>query len=296
MCGKVFKKIKKVFKKAAPALAGFALGGPLGGAIGGSLGLGATASSLLGGALVGAGTGALTGQGPLMGALGGAAGGYMGLPGAAGAGAGTPLISAGSSALDTLNAVASGTLSPTTAGYLNPGAFASAVSPAVAGVAKTAAGLGPLIPAAANIGTGILGLQKADQLQQAAVQADPMAPYRSQYAQQLQQLQEDPSQVQNIPGYQAGLDAVMRSLASQGYTGSGNMMAALQDYGGQFYQQQFQNLSNLAGVNISPAVSLQGQQGAANLYGDALSRFGYAAGSLMGQQQQPGYANPWMLQ
>ena len=34
-----------------------------------------------------------------------------------------------------------------------------------------------------------------------------------------------------------GLEAVRRSMASQGFQGSGNMMAALQKYGGDFYNQ-----------------------------------------------------------
>lgn len=47
----------------------------------------------------------------------------------------------------------------------------------------------------------------------------------------------DPSDVTKLPGYQAGLEAVRRSMASQGYQGSGNMMAALSKYGGDFYNQ-----------------------------------------------------------
>lgn len=47
----------------------------------------------------------------------------------------------------------------------------------------------------------------------------------------------DPSVVPNMPGYQAGLEAVRRTMASQGYQGSGNMMLALQKYGGDMYNQ-----------------------------------------------------------
>lgn len=50
----------------------------------------------------------------------------------------------------------------------------------------------------------------------------------------------NPADLQKMPGYQAGLDAVQRSMASQGYQGSGNMMAALQKYGGDAYSQMWQ--------------------------------------------------------
>jgi hypothetical protein len=65
------------------------------------------------------------------------------------------------------------------------------------------------------------------------------------------------------------MQAIERSLASQGYQGSGNMMNALANYGGQFYQQQLANLANLAGVN-NVSTGLQGQFNAANMLGGSL--------------------------
>lgn len=47
----------------------------------------------------------------------------------------------------------------------------------------------------------------------------------------------DPTDVTKLPGFQTGLEAVQRSMAAQGYQGSGNMMAALARYGGDFYNQ-----------------------------------------------------------
>ena len=70
---------------------------------------------------------------------------------------------------------------------------------------------------------------------------------QAQYGQQLQALMANPGSVTGMPGYEAGMEAVRRSMAAQGYQGSGNMMGALQQQGGQFYQQQLQNLSNLQG-------------------------------------------------
>jgi len=91
------------------------------------------------------------------------------------------------------------------------------------------------------------GNQISKQAQQLGAQADPMGPYRAGYAQQLQQLQANPGDVSKIPGYQAGLTAVQRTLAAQGLTGSGNAMASLQQYGGNFYNQELARLAGLAG-------------------------------------------------
>lgn len=74
---------------------------------------------------------------------------------------------------------------------------------------------------------------------------------------QLQTLMKDPSGVTKLPGYQAGMDAVMRSMAAQGYNGSGNMMAALQKYGGDFYNNAISQLSGLSGANVNPGTGAQ---------------------------------------
>lgn len=109
--------------------------------------------------------------------------------------------------------------------------------------------------------TGLYGLYQAQQMQALARQlqasADPFAGQRAQYAQQLSALQANPSSIANLPGYQAGLDAVQRSMAAQGYQGSGNMMAALQNYGGNIYDQQMQTLAGLAGAGANPASAAQ---------------------------------------
>lgn len=122
----------------------------------------------------------------------------------------------------------------------------------------------PLLMASSQLGGGLAGYTQAQNYQNLAQQADPWAQYRAQYAQQLNSLMQNPSQIQSIPGYLAGLQAVQRSLAAQGYQGSGNMMAALQNYGGNFYQQQLQNLSSLAGTgnaNLGANLAATGVQG-----------------------------------
>jgi len=72
---------------------------------------------------------------------------------------------------------------------------------------------------------------------------------------QLKSLLTDPSSITSMPDYEAGMQAVERSMAAQGYQGSGNMMAAMQKYGGQFYNQALTRLSQLAGTNQDPATA-----------------------------------------
>lgn len=69
------------------------------------------------------------------------------------------------------------------------------------------------------------------------------------YAQQLQALMQNPGSVSGLPGYEAGLEAVRRSMAAQGYQGSGNMMAALSQYGQNAYNSRVQQLQQLQGAD-----------------------------------------------
>ena len=87
-----------------------------------------------------------------------------------------------------------------------------------AGLAGTAAKYGiPLFQTAGGI-EGLLQSRKQAQLAKQAALPNP-------------------GDVTSLPGYQAGAEAVQRSLAAQGYQGSGNMAAALQKYGGDLYNQ-----------------------------------------------------------
>ena len=137
-----------------------------------------------------------------------------------------------------------------------------------------------------TMGTGAYGLIQANQLSQAAQraqqQADPFGPYRQQYAQQMAALSADPSKLQQMPGYQAGLQAVQRSMAAQGYTGSGNMMAALSKYGGDFYNQTMNMYGGFAGAGVNPGtgaqLGLQGQALGTNLAINSLGLMGRGAG------------------
>lgn len=153
----------------------------------------------------------------------------------------------------------------------------------VAAAAGLPAGISNNIGSAFNIGSGIYGLMQGNDLkkraQLLAQQADPFGQYRSGYAQQLQSLMANPSSITQIPGYQAGLQAVERRGAAQGWNGSGNMMDALANYGGNFYNQQIQNLMGLSGSNFNPAsaasIGLQGSQAGASIGMQGLNRVGY---------------------
>jgi hypothetical protein len=131
-----------------------------------------------------------------------------------------------------------------------------------------------------NIFSGLYGLNAAQQMQAMARNADPMAAYRPGYAAQLAQLTSNPSMITSMPGYKAGLQAVERSMAAQGYQGSGNMMAALQKYGGDFYNQQVNQLASLGGANISPSVAMQGMGMGNLLAGQSLASLGYGTRML----------------
>ena len=82
---------------------------------------------------------------------------------------------------------------------------------------------------------------------------DPYAPYRGAAAQKLNTLMNDPNSIQNLPEYQAQMQAASRTMAAQGYTGSGNALVAAANAGGQAYQQAFNNLAMLSGAGQSPA-------------------------------------------
>ncbi len=138
----------------------------------------------------------------------------------------------------------------------------------------------------ATMGQGLLGLGAAGGLlnagRQAQQAADPFAPYRAEYAQKMKDLMEDPSKITSQPGYEAGIQAIKRSMASQGYTGSGNMMAAMAKYGQDFYDKTMQMYGQYSGANANPAAAaqlgLQGTTGAISLAGQSLNRLGYGAG------------------
>lgn len=63
---------------------------------------------------------------------------------------------------------------------------------------------------------------------------------------QLEGLMKDPSQITEMPMYKAGLEAVQRSMAQQGLTGSGNAIMGLSDYGANYWRDQVSLFADLA--------------------------------------------------
>jgi hypothetical protein len=134
----------------------------------------------------------------------------------------------------------------------------------------------------ASIISGIVGKNKADQTrdiaERAATMENPFGGERAHYAQLLRQLYADPSQVERLPGYKAGLQAVERRMNSQGYGGSGNMMLALHDYGGKMFDSEAARLARLAGADFAPGGGrelLAGNSSANDLLSKALGSLGY---------------------
>ncbi len=124
------------------------------------------------------------------------------------------------------------------------------------------------VGALVSVGTAVYASKQAKKQQERAIAAqqdqmealDPFAQHRPEYAERLSQLANDPSYITNTAAFKARLQGADRTMASQGYTGSGNALVAAADAGAAAYQQEFDNLSMLAGVG-------QGQGARASAYG-----------------------------
>lgn len=152
---------------------------------------------------------------------------------------------------------------------------------------NTGGGASGDLSALLNLGSSLYGLYNSSQTGSKAntvyQQSNPFGGYRPYYGQQLLDLIQNPSSISSQPGYQflmdQGVTAIDRSAAASGQgVGSGAEKADLTKYGqglaDQFYQQQVQELSGLAGANINPAnpfQALQGVGGAASGIGSSLA-------------------------
>lgn len=70
--------------------------------------------------------------------------------------------------------------------------------------------------------------------------------------------------VVDTPEYKARQVAAERLMASQGYTGSGNAIVAAAEAGGASYQQAFDNLARMAGVDKQPGAGYDAAGSAAS--------------------------------
>lgn len=127
--------------------------------------------------------------------------------------------------------------------------------------------MGAVTAAVIGAGTAIYGASQAKKQQKAAAKQqqqqmealDPFAKYRPQYADKLTQLTNDPSSIEGTAAYKARLRAAERTMAAQGYTGSGNANWAAADAASAAYQQEFDNLAMLSGAT-------QGQSARSSAY------------------------------
>lgn len=104
---------------------------------------------------------------------------------------------------------------------------------------------------------------------------DPFAEHRPYYADQLKALTDDPSKIKDTATYKARLMAAERTMASQGYTGSGNAMVAAADAGAAAYGQEMEYLMALSGAT-------QGLGARASAYGTAAGAMGNANDNYLG--------------
>ena len=112
---------------------------------------------------------------------------------------------------------------------------------------------------------------------------DPYGPYRGAAAQQLNALMQNPSSAVNSGYGLAEQQAATRTMASQGYTGSGNALVAAAQAGGNAYQQQFNDLAMLAGAGQSPAAAAEAQNQQANYNQQQNNQMWGQIGNLVGQ-------------
>ena len=249
--------------------------GYLGGSLGGGWGGGSTATDM------GGGTGLLAG------------GGSTGLSASAGDLYGGALTGAGSGAAGTsladLTALSGGAgtaagigLSAPTAAALGGGGTSSTMSTILNALSQHLGSpkMTTLIPALTTAYNSVQQEQQAKQMAQIAQQSNAFGPYRAQYADQLNALMKNPSQIQNTPGYQAALQVVERQMGAGGQLGGGMEAAALGQIGGQLFQQQFNNLSSLSGANINPSVASNALLQAQQMGSQATGQMGSALASL----------------
>lgn len=123
---------------------------------------------------------------------------------------------------------------------------------------------------------------------------DPYGPYRTQAAQQLNSLMNNPSSVMGLPGYQQqlqqGIQTTNRGMAASGQLQSGQEQAALMNLGqntfGSYYNAQLANLMQLSGASQSPAAAGQAQTQAnlarSNIQTQNLQNMAGGAGALVG--------------
>lgn len=183
---------------------------------------------------------------------------------------------AGGAGLDGTSALASGLDSYYTglggvdgsiagSGVSNPGfqTWAKSISP------ETLKNLGQLLGGTDSLMKGLYSLYQSNKF----AKLGKGTPAQQTANTQLNALLQNPDQIYKMPGWEAGLEAVLRTGAGQGYLGSGNMMLALNKYGGDFYNNTVSQLNSIA--TGGQAVQAGYNVGSANLFGQGTNSLGY---------------------
>lgn len=298
----VFEDLAPLAMFAAAPLAGWALGpaGAAGGAAGAEAGAGAAAGAGLGTdiaadvALFGPEAGLVTygaGVAPLTAAEIADLSAMLGTgAGAGGSVAGDISLEAGGAEGMGLESMYPAAMAAPGGGGLSMGDLLSILATnGGAGVGAAGPVLGP-VGTALSLGSSAAGLAGALGLLSMGKKAKNQPPFdplgygpRSQWLTQLQQLTANPGMITSMPGYEAGMQAVTRNMAAQGYLGSGNMMAAMAKYGGDFYSQEVQRLAGLAGAQFAPqpqqdySAAINAYMGGMGLTSSALAALGRLA-------------------
>jgi hypothetical protein len=147
------------------------------------------------------------------------------------------------------------------------GGFLSGLSSIARGAGQALGGANGML-SLASLASGAYGLKLAGDAREAS---DPFAPYRGIFANELMALEGNPNLITSRPGWSAGISAIDRGMAARGYTGSGNQAAALQRFGGEFYNNEANRLASLAGATQTPGA---GQFPAAMLASQSLASIG----------------------
>ena len=113
--------------------------------------------------------------------------------------------------------------------------------------------------------SGQAGDEQQSTIQQGFEQQNPFNQYRGLFAGEMMNLQQNPGDIVNTPGYQFAYDQGLQSLfAKQASTGnrfSGRAMTESQQFGqglaSQMYNSEMERLMTLSGANFAPSGGVQ---------------------------------------
>lgn len=134
-------------------------------------------------------------------------------------------------------------------------------------------------------------MSAADKAAKAGKRADPFGKYRRFYGDELKNMWQNPGSILENPAFRAsmdfGLHGVARTMASQGFLGSGNEAAALMDYGQthalSWLDNQQKFLAELAGAGTNGAgTQVQAAQASNGMFNQGMGQLGSLLGMFGG--------------